>query len=430
MGISKARKLTESQVHELLKRCRETQDPSCKESVVRHYSNLVESIARKYAATPEHVEDLTQEGYIGLIKSIDTFDERKGVKFATYASHFVVGHIKHYLRDKARIIKEPAWLQELAQKIDKSARSVRSALGREPTIDEIADDLELDPQVVRAHFATREVFRVSSLSDKGDDPDNKAELGDRVADRAPDLLELPIEEKVVLHDALDQLKEIEQHVLARFFFDGMSQTDISQALGISCNYVSHLLRSGIDKLRQILATQAAVEDQKRIAELNKRLQSYEAAAMAYTPVDVQSGLYNRKYFEERIQEEISRAIRYGGNLSVILFEVTATSGDGSLDDDSVKRAAVAIKGNVRKVDIPARVDKGIFGLILPQTGASADLVRERIRSLLCDLRLKRGKRVSVSCGASSFPNDGKTTQDLIAAAGERLRHPEELARAA
>lgn len=420
--------MSDSQAHEILRQCKETQDPSCKEAIVRHYSNLVESIARKYAASPEHIEDLTQEGYIGLIKSIDTFDEGKGVKFATYASHFVVGHIKHYLRDKAKIIKEPAWLQELAQKVEKSARSQRSDLGRDPTPREIAEDIGVDTKVVHAHFATREIFRVSSLSDKGDDPDNKAELGDRVAD--PALLELPIEEKVVLSDALAQLKEIEQLVLSRFFYEGMSQTDIASALGISCNYVSHLLRSGIDKLRRVLATQEVVEDQKRIGELNRQLKSYEDAAMAYTPMDVQSGLYNRKYFEERTQEEISRAIRYGGGLSIVLFDVSSQTGRGALDDDSIKRIARAIKENVRKVDIPTRLDKAVFGLILPQTGGAVDLVRDRVHNLLCELKLKRGKAISVSCGTATFPGDGKTMKELVAAAYQRLRPPEEMPLAA
>jgi RNA polymerase sigma-B factor len=429
MRTLKAKKLSDAQVHDLLRRCKQTQDPSLKESIVRHYSNLVEGIARKYANTPEHAEDLTQEGYIGLMKSIDTFDEEKGVKFATYASHFIVGHIKHYLRDKARIIKEPAWLQELSQKIEKSTRSLRSTLGREPNPEEIGQAAGVDPKTVRSHLATREIFRVSSLSDKGDDPDGKAELGDRVADPAPDMLELPIEEKAVLKDAMQKLKDIEQQVLSRFFYDGMSQTDISASLGISCNYVSHLLRSGIDKMRRLLATQEAVEDQKRIAELNKRLKSYEAAVMAYTPLDIQSGLYNRKHFEERIQEEISRSIRYGGNLTILLLVVTPTSARDRLDDDSIKQIAQTIKQNVRRVDIPARIDQQTFGLILPQTGDRATIVSERIYALLCDLKLKRNKRVVVSCAMARFPDDARTMEELLEAASAQLE-PEQMARAA
>src|SRR5207237_10377493 len=107
------------------------------DTIVGQYTNLVESIARRVSGAAEPTEDLVQEGYIGLITAVDGFNPSKGVKFSTYATHFVIGQIKHYLRDKGKIIKEPAWLQELNQKVTRVMETLSQELGRVPTNGEI-----------------------------------------------------------------------------------------------------------------------------------------------------------------------------------------------------------------------------------------------------------------------------------------------------
>src|SRR5688572_9230660 len=109
--------LTDHQIAALARDPDQRRRDGLRARIAREYEPLVLSAARKYQATGEPFEDLSQEGMIGLMTAIDGYDPAKGIKFSTYAMHFVLGHIKHYLRDKGKLIKEPAWLQEVNQKI-------------------------------------------------------------------------------------------------------------------------------------------------------------------------------------------------------------------------------------------------------------------------------------------------------------------------
>ncbi len=131
--MGSVRKLTEEEIQERLEQYAACPDPKIRDEIVLQYANLVESIGRRFVGACEPLEDLIQEGYIGLIASVDKYDGSKGVKFSTYATHFIIGQIKHYLRDKGKIIKEPAWLQELNQRMTKVIESLHQQYGRQPT---------------------------------------------------------------------------------------------------------------------------------------------------------------------------------------------------------------------------------------------------------------------------------------------------------
>src|SRR6185295_18582623 len=84
-----------------------TKNADLRDEIVRQYTGLVERVARKYSGL-EPFEDLVQVGYMGLLSALNMFEPSKGVRFNTYATHLVTGSIKHHLRDKAKIIREPA----------------------------------------------------------------------------------------------------------------------------------------------------------------------------------------------------------------------------------------------------------------------------------------------------------------------------------
>src|SRR5579872_4114922 len=123
------RRLSDQEIHALLRDYKVTRQQAIRDRIVMQFANLVESIARRFAGAAEPTEDLVQEGYIGLITAVDGYNADKGVKFSTYATHFIIGQIKHYLRDRGKIIKEPAWLQELNQKVARVIESLSQELG-------------------------------------------------------------------------------------------------------------------------------------------------------------------------------------------------------------------------------------------------------------------------------------------------------------
>src|SRR5579884_1653861 len=157
------RKRNEDDVLQMLVEYRRTQSPELRDRIVLRYTNLVESVARRFSGASEPIEDLAQEGYIGLITAVDLYDPAKNVKFSTYATHFIIGQIKHYLRDRGKIIKEPAWLQELNQRLNRISDALTQQLGRTPTYGEIAEKMGMREEEVAELMTTREVFRVTSI---------------------------------------------------------------------------------------------------------------------------------------------------------------------------------------------------------------------------------------------------------------------------
>ena len=320
MWMGSSRKLTEEEIQERLARYSRHPDPKVRDEIVLQYSNLVESIGRRFVGACEPLEDLIQEGYIGLIASVDKYDAGKGVKFSTYATHFIIGQIKHYLRDKGKIIKEPAWLQELNQRMTRVIESLNQKFGRQPNEKEVAEVMQMPEQTVRDLLTTREIFKVASLD--GDKEENPAARStEKIKDQKVVTFQLPIEDKIVLETALERLKDIERQVIAEHFYKGRSQTEIARRLGISCNYVSHILRNGTKKLRKILTTDEIRDTQMQRTLLSRRLSAGEDTPDAATVMDSTTGLYSRQYFEERLDEEISRAFRDRAKLSIVLLNV-------------------------------------------------------------------------------------------------------------
>ena len=431
MPVETSRRLSDPEIHTLLRLYQQTRRAEYRDQIVMQYTNLVESIARRFAGATEPAEDLVQEGYIGLITAVDGYDASKGVKFSTYATHFIIGQIKHYLRDKGKIIKEPAWLQELNQKVTKGVEQLAQETGRVPTHGEVAKHLGMKEETVSELMSTREVFKVASLDGGNDQEDSSGTYDiDRVkSDRKTDA-ELPVEEKLVLGTALEKLKDLEQAVIHEFYFNGKNQTEIARQMGISCNYVSHILRNSTKKLKKILATDELKETQRELSLMQRRLEDYARVIEEQTVVDPLTRLYNRRYFETRLDEEMNRASRNKEPLALLLVQVEgwgeAGRTSGTVKADDVLRAtAELIRTNVRRADIVTRFDNETFGLILPRTGQQVSVVVERLTSALQEFLASSGLNgikcpIALKMGSAWCPDDAGTQSDLVSQAETSL----------
>lgn len=397
------------------------------------YVNLVESVARRFAGAIEPTEDLVQEGFIGLITAVDGYNADKGVKFSTYATHFVIGQIKHHLRDRGKIIKEPAWLQELNQKVTRVIESLSQELGRAPTSGEIGKLMGMAEESIADLLTTREVFKVASLDGGGDQEEESAATYDMdrvVTDRQMEF-QLPVEERLVLDTALEKLKDLEQTVINEFYFRDRNQTEIAKSLGISCNYVSHILRNSTRKLKKILVTDELKEAQMEVALMRRRVEEQSRFVEEHTVVDSLTRLYNRRYFDSRLEEEISRASRHQHPIAVLLVALDGhdqiSRAYGTLRaEDTLCHAAELIKGHVRRVDIVTRFGSQMFGLILPHTGPQVGVVVDRLAETLARWIAEEGldggrAPLALRIGQSYRPAEGKEPTDLVAQAEADLR---------
>src|SRR5579871_4836488 len=218
-----------------------------KDLVMVQYAGMVERIARRFCGI-EPFEDLVQVGFIGLLNALSKFDPNAGVRFNTYATYLVAGEIKHYLRDRSQTIRQPAWLQELRQKITKTQSMLQGQYGRIPTNREIAEELGVSEVCVQEVFQANELLKVGSLDAaiQGDDDGTTEVERLDAADFCPE--QLGVEDRLLLEHAMKELRDLERQVLVLFHFEAMNQTEIANHLNISCNYVSHILRQSLSKL--------------------------------------------------------------------------------------------------------------------------------------------------------------------------------------
>lgn len=380
-----SKRYNDDEVQQLVIEYHRTGNLEIRDRIVEQFPTLVESIARRFVNTGEPLEDLIQEGYVGLLNAIDLYKPDKGTKFSTYATHFIIGQIKHYLRDRGKIIKVPAWIQELHQKLTRVVDSLSQQLGRQPTSAEIGAVMNMDEKQVEYLLSTSELFRVGSLEAGEDEEDEHFPGADLEKLEHPDSITLQIatEERVVLEHAMERLKDIERQVLYAFFYEELSQTEIAQRLGISCNYVSHILRNSTKKLRKILVTEEVKDAQAQMMRMQQRMMATEEELSQPSIVDPITTCYNRRYFESRLDEEINRASRYGYTLGLVIIRVGGSQMfirqyGLSLFEGVMARLAPRLRAKIRKADIPARIDVSDMAIILPYTGEQAEVVRQRL----------------------------------------------------
>ncbi len=413
-------RLTEEQIQQLLERYRTRRDTRARDKLVLQYRNLVESIGRRFAGAGEPVEDLVQEGYIGLMSALEGFDASKGVKFSTYATHFVIGQIKHYLRDKGKIIKEPAWLQELNQRMQRVIESLAQQYGRTPTEAEIAQVMKISEEEVSSLLTTRDVFKVGSLDAERDDGSSGGAEIEKVRSRQYETFELPIEDRIVLESAVERLKNVEQRVIHEYFFRDLNQTEIARKLGISCNYVSHILRNSTRKLKKILTTEDLKEVQVQLRALQRRGGAVDMEEISGI-TDPATGLYTRSYFLARLEEELSRATRHHYPVAVMLMSLEYRSDSQGgwapmTADERLEALGQAIRSRVRRADLVARYDSNQFALMLPHTGSQAAAVCERLQGIVQTMNASSGQELFPLRGTltfASFPQDAGNIADLL-----------------
>jgi RNA polymerase primary sigma factor len=229
--------LTPEQEIELAKRI-ERGDLAAKERMINSNLRLVVSLARKYQGVGDLcLLDLIQEGILGLIRAVEKFDWRKGFRFSTYATLWIRQAIQRGLADRGRSIRLPVNVAQRERKIAKAERELSARLGREPTVDEVARETELDPRAIEE---MREASRVVASLDRPVGEEGDASLGDLLAsESAPpaEEVEVVLREQAV-RDTVAALPEREREVIKlRYGLNGDQSpqplTTVGEKLGVS-----------------------------------------------------------------------------------------------------------------------------------------------------------------------------------------------------
>lgn len=218
-------------------------DVRAREQLIELHLPIVRSVARRYAARGEPLDDLVQAGAVGLIQAADRFDPVRGVPFAAYAVTTVDGSIRRHLRDLATLVRPPRRLAELSASLHRIEPELETRLERPPTADELATEAGAtvgDVLAVRASASARRPVpltappaRLAALQEADEEYDDS-------------------ERRLLVGAAFRALTRRERRILRLRFYAELSQDEIAAELGLSQVHVSRLIRSSLAKMRAAL----------------------------------------------------------------------------------------------------------------------------------------------------------------------------------
>ena len=224
-------------------------DKDARDLFLRANMRLVLSMVGRFSRTSESADDIFQVGMVGLLKSLENFDMTQGVKFSTYAVPMILGEIKRYLRDRTTV-KVPRSLRDTAYKALKAKENMLKNSVCEPTMLEIAEEIGVPYASVAC--ALDAVSEPLSLHDSVfSDGDDAVEIMDSLADEKENAENWS--EKISLYEALKFVPERELAVIKLRYFDGKTQVEISDMLGISQAQVSRLEKAAVSRLKTVLS---------------------------------------------------------------------------------------------------------------------------------------------------------------------------------
>lgn len=249
-GVNTARlsTLPQTEMDALLRRVQQG-DEQARERLIEGNLRLVLSVIQRFDKRGESPDDLFQVGCIGLIKAISNFDPDKCVRFSTYGVPMIAGEVRRYLRDNSAI-RVSRSIRDVAYKVLQCKEAMQTRLGREPSLEEIAKELELPPEDVSQ--ALDAVCAPVSLYDPvytdGGDP---LTVMDQVKDSKN--TEEGWMEHITLRLAFQALQPREQEILSLRFYDGKTQMEVANHLGISQAQVSRLEKGAINTMRKYVS---------------------------------------------------------------------------------------------------------------------------------------------------------------------------------
>ena len=246
-GVNTARLkvLSQKEMDTLLRQCK-AGDQQAREKLIEGNLRLVLSVIQRFDKRGESPDDLFQVGCIGLIKAISNFDPEKQVRFSTYGVPMIAGEVRRYLRDNSAI-RVSRSIRDVAYRVLQCKEAMTAKMGREPTLEEIAKELDLEWETVSE--ALDAVCAPMSLYDPvysdGGDP---LTVMDQIHDTKN--TENTWMEHIALKEAFRRLGDREKKILSLRFVGGKTQMEVADMVGISQAQVSRLEKNAIGALRK------------------------------------------------------------------------------------------------------------------------------------------------------------------------------------
>ena len=230
----------------LIEAYRERGDRRAIERILSLHGRILNCLVRRYAnSSGEPYEDLLQVGYVGLIKAVNGYRTDSGAKFSSYAYAMVDGELRHHFRD-TELVKKPRWARSLYARVAEANLRLTAELGRPPLVDEIAREVNVSPEGV---LELMQLFLDTSVvSLDGGDEEPGVDIS-AIKSLEYESFSLPVEDRIVLEQALESLTELQRKVVYLFFYKDLSQTEIGRRPSLPQRKISRVIASATKALR-------------------------------------------------------------------------------------------------------------------------------------------------------------------------------------
>ena len=237
--------LSKEEKEELLAKIKKG-DEEARNTFINGNLRLVLSVIQRFYRKSESADDLFQVGCVGLIKAIDNFNIDQNVQFSTYAVPMIIGEVKRYLRDN-NSIRVSRSVRDLAYKVIQYKEKYVKENGKEPSVEQIAKELDVEKEEVA--FSLDAIQDPISLQEPvyNDGTDNIF-IMDQVKDKKN--TDEQWAEKMTMIQAMKKLNDKEKMIVSKRFFDGRTQMEVAEEIGISQAQVSRLEKSAIEHIRK------------------------------------------------------------------------------------------------------------------------------------------------------------------------------------
>jgi len=246
-----------AQIHEWLITYKSSDDPKLKKQlqnlIVVASMPFVKRIACGLARrSTDPVDDLIQVGSIGLMKAIELYNPLISAKFKTYATYLITGEIRHYLRDKASMIKAPREIQELAYRINCVIRQLNEGGNEEPTSEQVAEIMELPVAKINDIIEVDRRKSTLSLDQTINIDDDTMSLGDKIPSGDYQEFIEAYEGKMMLSQAISRLSPKMKEVIELSYYEDLNQREVAERLNISQMQVSRRIKKALSEMYEII----------------------------------------------------------------------------------------------------------------------------------------------------------------------------------
>jgi RNA polymerase sigma-B factor len=243
----------EPDVRARFERYRSTGDPAVRNALVGDHRWIAHHCARRFARRGEPLDDLVQVAQLGLLKAVERFDPSYGVLFPTFAMPTVLGELRRHFRDHTWPVRVPRRVKELYLELSATVELLGHDLGRPPSIEEIAREMQCTTDEVLEGLEAGTAYRTASLATPGDSVDEEDGASETVTVGTADAELASADSRMSVHDVMRTLPHRDRTVLYLRFFDGCTQSEIARRIGVSQVHVSRIIRSTLGRMRDQLA---------------------------------------------------------------------------------------------------------------------------------------------------------------------------------